>query len=92
MYGPYEPGQGHRFNPAKLLIDPYAKAIAGEIEWSDEMFGYKTSGAKDADLTVDPRDDAFGIPKCVVVDNLFEWGGDRLLATLLHRSVIGDRT
>jgi glycogen operon protein len=88
VYGPYEPAQGHRFNPAKLLIDPYAKAIAGEIEWSAEMFGYKTGGAKDPDLTIDPRDDAFGIPKCVVVDSRFDWNGDRQLATPLHRSVI----
>jgi glycogen operon protein len=88
VYGPFEPEKGHRFNPAKLLIDPYAKAIAGEIEWSAEMFGYKTTGDKDADLTIDPRDDAFGIPKCVVVDNRFDWAGDRQLATPLHRSVI----
>lgn len=88
VYGPYEPKQGHRFNPAKLLIDPYAKAIAGEIEWGDEMFGYKTGTAKDADLTIDPRDNAFGVPKCVVVDNRFDWGNDRQLATPLHRSVI----
>ena len=88
VYGPYEPKQGHRFNPAKLLIDPYAKAIAGEIDWGDEMFGYQTSTAKDADLTIDPRDNAFGVPKCVVVDNRFDWGGDHQLATPLHRSVI----
>lgn len=88
VYGPYAPKDGHRFNPAKLLIDPYAKAIAGEIDWGDEMFGYKTGAAKDADLVIDPRDDAFGVPKCVVVDNRFEWEGDRQLATPLHRSVI----
>ena len=88
VYGPYEPEQGHRFNPAKLLIDPYAKAIAGEVEWSEEMFGYKTGAAKDADLVIDPRDNAFGVPKCVVVDNRFDWDGDRQLATPLHRSVI----
>jgi glycogen operon protein len=88
VYGPYEPEQGHRFNPAKLLIDPYARAIAGEIEWSDEMFGYKTGPSPDADLSFDSRDDAFGIPKCVVVDSRFDWGADRQLATPLHRSVI----
>ncbi|EDY17538.1 glycogen debranching enzyme GlgX [Chthoniobacter flavus Ellin428] len=88
VYGPYEPKEGHRFNPAKLLIDPYARAIAGEVEWSDEMFGYKVGPGKDADLVIDPRDDAFGIPKCVVVDNRFDWGGDHQLATPLHRSVI----
>jgi glycogen operon protein len=60
VYGPFEPKAGHRFNPAKLLIDPYAKAIVGEVEWCDEMFGYQTGAAKDADLTIDPRDNAFG--------------------------------
>jgi len=88
VYGPYEPKHGHRFNPAKLLIDPYAKAIAGEVEWGDEMFGYKTGTAKDPDLTIDQRDNAFGVPKSVVVDNRFDWDGDRQLATPLHRSVI----
>jgi isoamylase len=88
VYGPYEPKEGHRFNPAKLLIDPYAKAIAGEVEWSEEMFGYQTGAAKDADLVIDQRDDAFGVPKCVVVDSRFDWGGDHQLATPLHRSVI----
>ncbi len=88
VYGPYEPTQGHRFNPAKLLIDPYAKAISGEVDWGDEMFGYQTGAAKDADLTIDPRDNAFGVPKCVVVDNRFDWGGDHQPATPLHRSVI----
>jgi len=88
VYGPYEPKEGHRFNPAKLLLDPYAKAIAGRVEWGDEMFGYQTSGDKDADLTIDQRDSAFGLPKCVVVDNRFDWGNDIRLATPLHRSVI----
>jgi isoamylase len=88
VYGPYEPKSGHRFNPAKLLIDPYAKAIVGEVEWGEEMFGYQTGTTKDADLTIDPRDDAFGVPKCVVVDNRFDWDGDRQLATPLARSVI----
>lgn len=88
VYGPYDPKAGHRFNPAKLLIDPYAKAIAGEVEWSDEMFGYRVDVAKDADLTIDQRDNAFGIPKCVVVDSRFDWEGDHQLATPLHRSVI----
>jgi glycogen operon protein len=88
VYGPYEPKEGQRFNPAKLLIDPYAKAIAGGVEWSEEMFGYKMGPAKDADLTIDPRDNAFGVPKCVVVDNRFDWGGDHQLATPLPRTVI----
>ena len=88
VYGPYEPREGHRFNPAKLLIDPYAKAVAGLIEWGDEMFDYQPVADSDADLVCDLRDSAFGIPKSVVVDNRFAWEGDRQLATPLHRSVI----
>jgi isoamylase len=88
VYGPYEPRQGHRFNDSKLLLDPYAKAIAGLINWSDEMFGYALDGGKDADLTRDYRDDAWGIPKSVVVSDAFDWGGDRLLRLPLSESVI----
>ncbi len=87
-YGPYDPANGHRFNPAKLLLDPYAKAIAGEISWGEEMFGYVAGSGDKADLVIDPRDSACGMPKSVVVDNRFEWEGDRLLATPLSRSVI----
>ena len=57
VYGPYEPAQGHRFNPAKLLLDPYAKGIAGDLRWSDELFGY-TVGHPDADLSCDGRNGA----------------------------------
>ncbi len=74
----------HRFNPAKLLIDPYAKAIAGKINWSDDMFGY-TIGSEDGDLARDDRDDAWGIPKSVVVDAAFDWGTDTPPATPLDR-------
>jgi isoamylase len=88
VYGPYEPKNGHRFNPAKLLIDPYAKAISGMIEWGEEMFDYQRLADPKADLVSDPRDSAFGMPKSVVVDNRFDWGGDRQLATPLPRSVI----
>ena len=51
VHGPYEPSQGHRFNPAKLLLDPYAKAITGLVNWSAEMFGYAKDGGDDTDLT-----------------------------------------
>ena len=88
VYGPYDPKNGHRFNPAKLLIDPYAKAISGMIEWGDEMFDYQAVVDPKADLVSDPRDSAFGMPKSVVVDNRFDWGNDRQLATPLPRSVI----
>ena len=86
VHGPYEPDKGDRFNAAKLLIDPYAKAIAGAVDWSDEMFGYVL--AKGDDSERDYRDDAWGIPKSVVVDPAFDWGDDRRPDTPLAQSVI----
>ncbi len=71
-HGPYEPAQGHRFNPNKLLLDPYAKAHVGEVVWCDEIFGY-TVGHPEGDLSFDERDSAPFVPKCVVVDSTFEW-------------------
>jgi len=85
--GPYEPDRGLRFNSAKLLLDPYAKAIAGQVNWGDEMFGYVVGG-KGEDLTQDFRDDAWGVPKSVVIDSAFDWQGDRKLGIPLHSSVI----
>jgi len=76
VYGPYEPERGHRFNPAKLLLDPYGKAIDGTIRWSDSLFGYEV-GHPDADLKRDDRDSAAGMPKSVVIDPAFTWGADR---------------
>ncbi|MFN2476712.1 MAG: glycogen debranching protein GlgX [Chthoniobacterales bacterium] len=87
VYGPYDPERGMRFNSSKLLIDPYAKAIAGNINWSDEMFGYVVGGEA-GDLTRDFRDDAWGMPKAVVIDAAFDWGGDKPLRTPLNNSVI----
>jgi len=74
VYGPYEPLEGHRFNPNKLLLDPYARAHVGEIRWAPECFGY-TLGAEGDDLTFDERDSAPFVPKCVVVDPNFDWKG-----------------
>jgi isoamylase len=74
--GPYEPAYGHRFNPYKLLLDPYARAYAGALRWSDAHFGYRI-GTPRADLSFDRRDNASGMPKCVVVDSAFTWGDDR---------------
>jgi glycogen operon protein len=74
--GPYEPTRGHRFNPSKLLIDPYAKAVSGPIRWSDELFGY-TIGDEREDLSFDARDSAGAMPKCLVVDPAFTWEDDR---------------
>ncbi len=87
VYGPYDPEKGHRFNASKLVIDPYAKAIAGGINWSDEMFGY-TLGDEKEDFTRDYRDDAWGIPKSVVVDSAFDWEDDAPPGTPLSDSVI----
>jgi isoamylase len=87
VYGPYQPEKGMRFNGSKLLLDPYAKAIAGTVNWSDEMFGYPI-GDPEEDLARDYRDDAWGIPKSVVIDPAFDWGKDQLPRTPLHRSVI----
>jgi glycogen operon protein len=76
VYGPYEPAYGHRFNHHKLLLDPYAKALSGSVRWSDANYGYRI-GAPRADLSFDRRDNASGMPKCMVVDTAFTWGDDR---------------
>ena len=73
IYGPYEPERGHRFNPHKLLIEPYARHLQGQLVWSDAHFGYRTGQAK-ADLSFDRRDSAPGTPKCRVIDSAFTWG------------------
>jgi glycogen operon protein len=75
VHGPYEPEQGHRFNPAKLLLDPYSKAIAGNPVWGDELFGYPL-GDPLLDLALDNRDSAGSMPKSVVIDPEFDWEGD----------------
>ncbi len=87
VYGPYEPHEGHRFNPNKLLLDPYAKAIAGTIDWDDSMFGYEI-GNPDADLSFNEHDSAPFLPKCVVADHFFDWKDDRRPNTPLHKTVI----
>jgi glycogen operon protein len=73
VYGPYDPRAGHRFNPNKLLLDPYAKSIVGAQRWSDTHFGYKLGHPKE-DLSYDRRDSARVMPKCQVVDTAFTWG------------------
>ncbi len=87
IHGPFEPAAGLRFNPAKLLVDPYARALAGTVDWDAPVFAYRM-GAEDADLTLDERDDAWGVPKGVVVDNAFDWADDRPLQTPWHQSII----
>jgi glycogen operon protein len=76
VYGPYEPLAGHRFNPHKLLLDPYAKALFGGFRWSDAHYGYRIGSTKE-DLSFDRRDNARAMPKCRVVDSAFTWGHDR---------------
>ena len=85
--GPYDPERGLRFNSSKLLLDPYAKAIAGAESWADEMFGYVIGDDKE-DLAQDFRDDAWAVPKSIVVDTGFDWHGEKRLAVPLHESVI----
>src|SRR5256886_2284442 len=85
--GPYDPNHGLRFNDSKLLLDPYAKAIAGQINWSDEMFGYVV-GDKAEDLTRDSRDNAWAMPKSVVIDGGFDWGDEKRPNTSLAETVI----
>src|SRR5437773_12523276 len=75
------------FNSSKLLIDPYAKAIAGHVNWADEMFGYVV-GSPQEDLARDFRDDAWGMPKAAVIDNAFDWGNDKRPGIPLHSSII----
>jgi glycogen operon protein len=87
VHGPYEPQLGHRFNPSKLLLDPYAKAVAGTVRWSDGLFGYRI-GDPQADLSYDDRDSAANMPKCVVVDPAFSWGNDMPPAIPWHRTII----
>ena len=87
VHGPYDPQRGHRFNPNKLLIDPYAYDIVGALEWSDAHFGYQVDAA-DADLSFDRRDNARQMPKCRVTDPAFSWGDDRSPNIPFHEMVI----
>jgi glycogen operon protein len=87
VYGPYAPREGHRYNPNKVVMDPYAKSVARTIRWADEMFGHIV-GHPDADLTFDPRDNARFAPLAAVVDPAFTWGDDRPLRTPWHNTVI----
>ncbi|HJL14293.1 MAG TPA: glycogen debranching protein GlgX [Sandaracinaceae bacterium LLY-WYZ-13_1] len=75
-HGPYDPSEGHRFNPNKVLLDPYAKAIGRPLEWHDSLFAYEFGG-EDADLTFSEADDAAYAPLGMVIEPGFEWGDDR---------------
>jgi isoamylase len=89
VHGRYAPEDGHRFNPHKLLIDPYAKAIEGPVLWErGNVLPYVAGDTEDADLELDDQDDAAAIPKCVVVDPAFEWDDDQPPRTPWHETVI----
>ena len=87
LFGSYAPDKGYRFNPQKLLIDPYARAIAGEVCWNDALFGFQVDHP-DADLARDDRDSAPYVPRSVVVNEAFPWGEDRPPRTPWNRTVI----
>lgn len=86
-HGPYDPKNGHRFNPQKLLIDPYARALKGQFRWSDALFGYRVQHAR-ADLSLDRRDSAQSMPKCVVTTDDFNWGSGARPCTPWAQTVI----
>ena len=87
VYGPYKPEEGHRFNPNKLLVDPYAKCLVGSVSWSEALYGY-TVGDPKADLSFDTRDSAGVVPKCRVIEEAFTWGDDRRPEVPWHDTVI----
>jgi isoamylase len=87
IHGPFEPERGERSNPAKLLIDPYARALAGRLNWDAPVFAYKL-GDSQGDLSLDDRDDAWGVPKSVVTTSHFDWENDRPPMTPVHDSVL----
>jgi glycogen operon protein len=87
VYGPNAPAQGHRFNPKKLLLDPYARAIVGQVQWAQSTFGYAES-ALDGDLAVNEEDSADDVPRCMVLDSAFTWGDDHPPRTPWSRTLI----
>jgi len=87
VHGPYAPEQGHRFNANKLLLDPYAKSIVGNLKWSDAHFSYRVGSGRE-DLSTNSHDSAFGMPKCRVIDPAFSWGDDRPPGIAWHEMVI----
>ncbi|GAA4424000.1 glycogen debranching protein GlgX [Pontibacter saemangeumensis] len=87
VHGPYEPHRGNRYNANKLLLDPYAKAISGTVEWHDSLFGYEV-GHPDEDFSFSKSDSAPYMPKAVVVDHNYDWGGDKAPKIPYHKSII----
>jgi isoamylase len=87
VHGPYEPHNGHRFNPNKLLLDPYAKRLIGRLKWDTALFGYRIGSSK-GDLSFDRRDSASFMPKSCVIDPAFTWGRDRTPGIPWDRTII----
>jgi isoamylase len=87
VHGPYDPHGGHRFNPHKVVMDPYARAIGRPVRWDDAMFGY-TIGDAAADLSFDARDNSAFCPLAAVIDQAFTWGDDRPPHTPWHKTLI----
>ncbi|MBP1707640.1 MAG: glycogen debranching enzyme GlgX [Chloroflexi bacterium] len=87
VHGPYQPEAGHRFNPNKLLIDPYAKSIVGHVNWKAPVFSYKL-GDPESDLIRNDEDDAWGVPKSSVINPFFNWQGDRAPHIPWNRTLI----
>ncbi|MGY4292191.1 glycogen debranching enzyme GlgX [Bradyrhizobium sp. i1.4.4] len=87
VHGPYEPDAGHRFNPNKLVLDPYAKQLVGQLRWGPELFGYQLDHA-DKDLSYDERDSAPSMQKCRVIDPAFTWGSARKPETPWERTIV----
>ena len=85
VHGPWDPSRGHRCNPSKLLVDPYARALAGQVDWNPALFPYPVGGD---DLQRDEADSGAYMPKSVVIDDRFDWQGDRPLGRKLHETVI----
>lgn len=87
VHGPFNPSEGHRFNKNKLLLDPYAKGISGNIKWDDALFGYEI-GDPGEDLSFNTKDSAEYMPKSVVIDASFDWGNDRSPKIPYHKTII----
>jgi isoamylase len=87
VHGPYDPKAGQRFNPNKVVLDPYARSIGRDVQWDDALFGYQV-GHAEADLSCDQRDSAPFAPLAVVIDTAFTWGDDRPLRTPWHKTLI----
>ena len=85
VHGPYDPHKGHRFNPHKVLLDPYARVVGRPVEWNGSLFGFRTG---EDDTTFDERDSAPHAPLAAVVDGAFTWGEDRPLRTAWHETLI----